>query len=120
MTYTKRETYMETARRLFPEIMEADRMKYIARLYAKCDHLQYQLDSYKIDNKKVASDDIDEWFSLDADNDLNIFTDMDGKVKLVVYPVIDGKTNTECWKQLWPTAGQELLDDAIQDRPADK
>ena len=47
-------------------------------------------------------DEVDEWFTLDEHNDLNIYTDLDGNMKVVVYPVVDGQTNTEVWKQLWP------------------
>ena len=45
---------------------------------------------------------VDEWFSLDEHNDLNVYTDMDGNMKVVLYPVVDGQTKTEVVKQLWP------------------
>jgi len=45
---------------------------------------------------------VDEWFGLDEHNDLNVYTDMDGNMKVVVYPVVNGQTNTEVFKQLWP------------------
>ncbi len=45
---------------------------------------------------------VDEWFSLDEHNDLNVYTDMDGNMKVVLYPVVDGQTKKEVFKQLWP------------------
>jgi hypothetical protein len=45
-------------------------------------------------------EEIDEWFSLDGENDLNIFTDMDGNTKVVVYPVVNGHTITDMFKQI--------------------
>jgi hypothetical protein len=47
-------------------------------------------------------DEIDEWFCLDEHNDLNVYTDLDGNMKVVVYPVVDGETKTDVFKQLWP------------------
>lgn len=45
---------------------------------------------------------VDEWFSLDKHYDLNVYTDIDGSMKVVLYPVVDGETKTEMYKQLWP------------------
>lgn len=47
-------------------------------------------------------DDVDEWYTLDEHNDLNVYTDMDGNMKVSVYPVVNGETETSVWKQLWP------------------
>ena len=43
----KRETYMDKARRLWPEVFEDDKLEYLARLYARIDWLQTELD-YKL------------------------------------------------------------------------
>jgi hypothetical protein len=40
----KRETYMDKARRLWPEVFEDDKLEYLARLYARIDWLQTELD----------------------------------------------------------------------------
>ena len=40
----KRETYMDKARRLYPEVFEDDKLEYLARLYARIDWLQTELD----------------------------------------------------------------------------
>ena len=40
----KRETYMEKTRRLWPEVFEDDKLEYLARLYARIDWLQTELD----------------------------------------------------------------------------
>lgn len=51
---------------------------------------------------QTEQDEIDEWFCLDEHNDLNVYTDLDGNMKVVVYPVVDGETKTDVFKQLWP------------------
>jgi hypothetical protein len=40
----KRETYMDKARRIYPEVFEDDKLEYLARLYARIDWLQTELD----------------------------------------------------------------------------
>ncbi len=40
----KRETYLDKARRLWPEVFEDDKLEYLARLYARIDWLQTELD----------------------------------------------------------------------------
>ena len=40
----KRETYMDKARRVFPEVLEDDKLEDLARLYARIDWLQTELD----------------------------------------------------------------------------
>lgn len=40
----KRETYMDKARRLWPEVFEDDKLEYLARLYARIDWLQTEMD----------------------------------------------------------------------------
>ena len=45
--FEKRETYMDKARRIYPEVFEDDKLEYLARLYARIDWLQTELD-YKL------------------------------------------------------------------------
>ena len=40
----KRETYLDKARRLWPEVFEDDKLEYLARLYARIDWLQTEMD----------------------------------------------------------------------------
>jgi hypothetical protein len=40
----KRETYIDKARRIYPEVFEDDKLEYLARLYARIDWLQTELD----------------------------------------------------------------------------
>ena len=40
----KRETYLNKARRLYPEVFEDDKLEDLARLYARIDWLQTELD----------------------------------------------------------------------------
>ena len=40
----KRETYLDKARRLWPEVFADDKLEYLARLYARIDWLQTELD----------------------------------------------------------------------------
>lgn len=57
---------------------------------------------YGKETRLMVLDEVDEWFTLDEHNDMNVYTDMDGNMKVVVYPVVEGQTKTEVWKQIWP------------------
>ena len=42
----------------------------------------------------------DDWVSLDANNDLNVYIDDDGEHRATIFPVINGQTNLEIFTKL--------------------